>query len=530
MKSGIRLSAVLCLSAAASLTSPAMAQLGTASVTGGQVQGVVKDGIAAFKGIAFAAPPVGALRWKSPQPVLPWQGVRKAEAYAPSCMQEPRMLAMLGAGPATSEDCLYLNVWTGARSASEKRPVMVWIYGGAFAGGMTSSPVYEGVRFANSGVVLVSVAYRVGPFGFLAQPEATREGGGSSGNYGLQDMIAGLQWVQKNIAAFGGDPGNVTIFGESAGGIAVSMLAASPLARGLFHRAISESGGNFGPARRGDEAGVNMVALADAERAGVQFLARLGAGSLAAARALPAEKIQAALAGPEGGRFWPNFDGKVLPGDQYLLYEKGRFNDTPVLIGTNSDEGALFVQPGAKPAAFEQQIRTGYKAAADALLKAYPHADDAQAHRASKDIFRDFAFAWPTWAWARLQAQHGRGKAYVYYFDHHGPQSQGATHAAEIPYVFGTLGVPASNPGGQASAPTAADQEMSRLMHSYWVNFARSGDPNGPGLPSWPPFDVKRQQAMILDAKPSARLLPNLEQLQAMDAYYRALRAQAAGR
>jgi len=407
---------------------------------------------------------------------------------------------------------------------------MVWIYGGAFAAGLTGAPVYDGQYFARKGVVLVSVAYRVGAFGFLAHPEATREGGGSSGNYGLQDMIAGLEWVKRNIARFGGDPGNVTIFGESAGGIAVSMLAAAPPAKGLFQRAISESGGNFGPARHGKEGGVNMVSLADAERNGTQFLQKLGARDLAAGRALPAATVLGTGGNPLVSGFWPNFDGHVLPGDQYLLYSQGRFNDTPVLIGTNSDEGALFVQPGATPATFEQQIRDGYAAAAEAILRAYPHATDAEAYRSTKDIFRDTAFAWPTWAWATLQSKHGHHRAWVYYFDHHAAQVPGSTHASEIPYVFGTLGLPGANPGAQPVAPTAADRAMSKLMQDYWINFARTGDPNGAGLPSWPAFEADSQPAMIFDATPGARALPNQPQLAAMDEYYRALRQQAAAR
>ena len=214
--------------------------------------GTVADGVAAFKGIPFAAPPIGELRWKPPQPVQAWQGVRKADAYGPSCMQSAQMIALMGAGPSVGEDCLYLNVWTAAKSAAERRPVMVWIYGGGFAAGMTGIAAYDGQQFAKDGVVLVSVAYRVGPFGFLADPALTREGGGTSGNYGLLDMIAGLRWVKQNIAKFGGDPARVTIFGESAGGMAVSMLAASPAATGLFQRAISESGGAFGPPRQGN--------------------------------------------------------------------------------------------------------------------------------------------------------------------------------------------------------------------------------------------------------------------------------------
>src|SRR5689334_20530300 len=265
------------------------AEVLTARVTGGQVEGVAANGIVAFKGIPFAAAPVGELRWKKPQPVVAWSGVKKAAAFGASCVQDAQMLQFVQAPPAVSEDCLYLNVWTPAKAAGDKLPVMVWIYGGGFAAGTTASRTYDGTGLAKKGVVLVSVAYRVGAFGFLAHPELSKESGKGSGNYGLQDMIAGLQWVKANIAKFGGDPTRVTIFGESAGGIAVSMLAASPAAKGLFHRAISQSGGNFAPPRLASEGGQNAPTLKVAEATGVEFLAKLKAADIKAARDLPAE-------------------------------------------------------------------------------------------------------------------------------------------------------------------------------------------------------------------------------------------------
>ena len=233
----------------------ALSQIQNVKSTGGQLQGVVVDGVASFKGIPFAAPPVGDLRWKAPQPAKGWTGIKKADAYASGCMQDPGMVKMMGASANVSEDCLYLNVWTAAKTAGEKRPVMVWIHGGAFVGGMTGTPMFDGTKFAQKGVVLVSIAYRLGVFGFMAHPELSRESGKGSGTYGIQDMIAGLQWVKNNIAQFGGDPSCVTIFGESAGGIAVGMLSAAPAAKGLFQRAISESGGSFAPPRIANEAG-----------------------------------------------------------------------------------------------------------------------------------------------------------------------------------------------------------------------------------------------------------------------------------
>ncbi len=510
------------MAAAFAIAPFALSQIQTVKVTGGQLQGVVADGVTSFKGIPFAAPPVGDLRWKAPQPAKAWIGIKKADAYAPGCVQDSGMLKMMGAEASVSEDCLYLNVWTASQTAREKRPVMVWIHGGAFVGGMTGTPMFDGTKFAQKGVVLVSIAYRLGAFGFMAHPELSRESGKGSGAYGIQDMIAGLQWVKNNIAQFGGDPSRVTIFGESAGGIAVSMLSAAPVAKGLFHRAISESGGSFAPPRIANEAGQNVPTLKLAESNGESFLKKLGAADIKSARALPAEQIQKASGGGmESGGFWPVADGNVLPGDPYELYEKGRFNDTPVLIGTNSNEGGLFMRQPVTAAAFEKQIRSGYGERADVILSAYPHATDAEAARAAADVFREFAFAWPTWTWARLQSRKGKGAAFVYYFDHRTPASpDGANHGAEVSYVF-------ENFGGPGGAPNPEDLALSDLIRSYWINFAGTGDPNGPGLPLWPAFTESGQKVMFFDAAPSARPIPNLEKLKAFDAYYSWRREEA---
>jgi len=512
--------AVFGVSALGAVVSTALAQVQSARVTGGEVQGVVVNGIASFKGIPFAAPPVGQNRWRSPQPVVPWSGVRRADTFAPACMQDTALAARLGAPTEVSEDCLYLNVWTPAKSSSERLPVMVWIYGGAFVGGATNWPLYDGAHFAKKGVVLVSVAYRVGAFGFLAAPELSRESGHGSGDYGLEDQIAGLSWVRKNIARFGGDPHRVTIFGESAGGISVSMLAASPRARGLYQRAISESGGSLTPPH--SRAGQGVPTLELAEQTGNSFLASLGAKDITTARQLPAETLLKAERAVRGG-FWPTLDGYVIVGDEYALYQAGRFNDTPVLIGTNSDEGAAFTPPKVSPAEYERQIRGEYGEKADLILAANPHATDAEAHTAAKNNFRDSVFAWSTWRWASLQSEHpGSRKAYLYYFDHRTPASpEGSSHASEIAFVFGNLG----RPGMQ---PSAADQELSDLMSSYWVNFARTGNPNAPGLPPWPAFSDAHPSVMHFDARPSARPgVPNLEQLIALDRYFAWRRKEA---
>jgi para-nitrobenzyl esterase len=485
----------------------------------GLVQGTTADGITVYKGIPFAAPPLGDLRWRAPAAPAAWTGVRNADKFAPACMQVPIVNKDLGMEAVTpDEDCLYLNVWTPAKSANDKLAVMVWIYGGGFTIGGTSVSLYDGKNFAKKGVILVSVAYRLGAFGFMAHPELTAEQGGHSGNYGLLDQIAGLQWVKKNIAAFGGDPNRVTIFGESAGGIAVSMLAASPLAKGLFHGAISESGGSFAPERQtGTEGGENMDSLQAAEKHGQDFLAKLGAASIADARKKSAAEIQ--KNSPPGlGTAWPIFDSYVLLGDQYKLYEKGRYNDTAVLIGTNSDEGALFV-PSAKADAYQKQIHAGYGEYSDKILAAYPGGTDADALRSSRDMFRDATFAWPTWTWARLQSKTGKGKVFVYYFSHRPAypntpafKDWGAAHAGEIAYVFGnfTPTMPAS----------ASDQKVSDEISSYWVNFAKKSDPNGPGLPKWPAFTNTSAQVMDLDDPSKAVDVPNLQKLQVLDGYF----------
>jgi para-nitrobenzyl esterase len=509
---------------------PAAAQIGIVSVTGGRIQGVTADGITSFKGIPFAAPPVGNLRWRAPQPVRPWTGIRQADQFGPECMQATFRRPGAPPGPVPSEDCLYLNVWTGAKSADARLPVMVWIYGGSFMGGSGSQPGYDGTHFAQKGVVMVNLNYRLGVFGFLADHELDAESTHHvSGNYGLGDMIAALKWVRANIARFGGDPSRVTVFGESAGAMAVGILSVSPAARGLFQRAISESGG--APLSPAGLAGASysvvdpFPSLASAEDMGQLFLAKLGARDMAAARALPAEtllKAQPALS--------PVQDGYLLPDDAYQRLHAGRFNDTPILVGTNSNEGAFrpfraqFV--GTTPEKFEAHVRAAFGKYAEEILSAYPHATPVQAEQASEDLFfRDTGLAWKTWAWARLQSQSGHSTAYLYYFDRRSPQEPlGPAHTEEIPYVFGNVGQPGGFGPPRPASP--ADLMLSQQMQSYWINFAKSGDPNGPGLPPWPAFSASSPQAMYLDDQPHAGPVPNLSQLKVLDAYFNWLREE----
>ncbi|MEN6427391.1 MAG: carboxylesterase family protein [Phycisphaerales bacterium] len=479
-------------------------------IEGGMVQGTSEEGLTVYRGIPFAAPPVGDLRWRAPQPVAKWEGVRPANTFAPGPMQ--------GGNPPSgkSEDCLYLNIWTPAKSADDRIPVLVWIYGGGFGGGATSERNYSGENLAKKGVVLVSIAYRVGQLGFLAHSELSAESPNHvSGNYGLLDMIAGLQWVQKNIAAFGGDPGKVTIFGESAGGIAVSMLCASPLAKGLFHGAISQSGGSFGPPRPTTYLGENLRRLADAERLGQAYAEKAGAASIGELRRIAADKL------PDGwglGVSWPIIDGWVVPDDQVKLYEAGRFNDTPILVGYNSDEGASFTRT-RDPQAYIDGVKQRYGLFAERLLKAYPVGSDT-VPKTARDLARDAAFGWHTWIWARLQAERGKSKAYYYYFDQHPdypPDSPragyGSPHGQDVPYVFQHLD--SSNP-----RTTKSDLEISEAMATYWTNFAKAGHPNGDGVPHWPAFSDTNPVVMHFQQTPRTGSVPSTESLKVLDAYF----------
>jgi para-nitrobenzyl esterase len=477
-------------------------------VDGGLLQGTFEDSLTVYRGIPFAAPPVGDLRWRAPQPPTKWEGVKQATKFAPGPIQ--------GGNPPSgkSEDCLYLNIWTPAKSTGDRIPVLVWIYGGGFGAGATSEKNYSGENLAKKGVVLVSIAYRVGQLGFLANPELSKESPNHvSGNYGLMDMISGLQWVKKNIAAFGGDPTKVTIFGESAGGIAVSMLCASPLAKGLFQGAISQSGGNFGPPRPTTFPGENQKRLADAERDGQTYLKNAGVSSITELRKIPADKLPAVR-----GMSWPIIDGWVIPDDQYKLYEEGRFNDTPILVGYNSDEGASF-SPPKTPEDYITGVKTRYGKFADELIKAYPIGSDA-VPKTARDLARDAAFGWQTWIWARLQTKIGKSKAFYYYFDQHPDYPEGSPrvgygspHGQDVNYVFKHLD--ASNP-----QTTKTDLEISEAMATYWTNFAKRGNPNSEGVPVWPAFSDANPMVMYFGQTPHTGPVPSAESLKSLDAYF----------
>src|SRR5665647_3392 len=479
-------------------------------VTEGFVQGTIEDGLSVYKGIPFAAAPVGDLRWRAPQSAAKWKGIKQTVKFAPGPIQ--------GGNPPSgkSEDCLYLNVWTPAKSAKEKVPVLVWIYGGGFGAGATSEWPYSGEKLAKKGVVLVSIAYRVGQLGVFSHPELSAENSHqASGNYGLLDMIAGLQWIKANIAAFGGDPNKVTIFGESAGGIAVSMLCASPLAKGLFQGAISESGGSFGPSRQTQTfPGENMKRLKDAEKDGELYVKNAGVASVAELRKMDADKLPSRGFGGS----WPIVDGYVITDDQHKLYEAGKYNDVPILIGYNSDEGASF-SPGRTPEEYINGIKARYGIFADDLIKAYPVGSNS-VPKTARDLARDAAFGWQTWSWARLQAKTGKSKVYYYYFDQHPENPEGSPragygspHGQEVAYVFQHLD--ASNPQS-----TKTDLEISDAMATYWTNFAKYSDPNGQGVPTWPAFSDTKSQVMYFEQTPHTGPVPSAESVKVLDTYF----------
>lgn len=475
----------------------------------GLVQGVAENGLTVYRGIPFAAPPVGELRWRGPQPAAKWDGVRAATKFAPDPYQ--------GDGKGNvSEDCLYLNMWTPAKTPKDRVPVLVWIYGGGFSFGSTSTPVHNGEHLARKGVVLVSINYRVGSLGFLAHPELSAESAHHvSGNYGLQDMIAGLRWVKENIAAFGGDPDRVTIFGESAGGIAVSMLCASPEAKGLFRGAISESGGSFGPTRPTTYPGENMRTLAEAEQSGVAFAQKAGVSSLAELRKVSPGKLPAAWG---SGTAWPIVDGWIIPGDQYKLYEAGKYNDVAILVGYNSDEGLSFSREKT-PAEYIDGVRKRYGPFADDLIKAYPAGADS-VPKTARDLMRDAAFGWQTWAWATLQARTGKSKVYYYYFDQHAEHPSGSPeadhgtpHGMDVPYVFETL-------DRKDTKLTPGDWAISDTLSTYWTNFAKQGDPNGLGVPTWPQFTDPHRPVMYFHDSVVVGTVPSADSLQVLDRYF----------
>src|SRR5215204_4801215 len=492
--------------------------------TAGAVRGAASaDGkVRIFKGIPYAAPPIGDLRWKEPQPAAPWEGIRDATAPGRQCMQGAIFGDITFPQPA-SEDCLNLNVWTPA-APSGRLPVMVWIHGGGFQAGAGPEPRHDGEAFVRKGVVLVTLNYRLGVFGFMAHPDLTRESSHkASGNYGMLDQVAALKWVRDNIAAFGGDPGNVTIFGESAGSFAVSALMASPVARGLFHKAIGESGAYFGAGPLGPQT------LPVSEQSGVKFASSLGADSIAALRGKPAEEVLKAALKTQPW-FSPTIDGYFLPEDVARIFAAGKQARVPLLAGWNADEvrsGVVLAKQKPTAPSFTEETRKRYGQDADAILKAYPAATDPEALESAASLASDMFIGYGTWKWIETHAQTGGAPVYRYSFDRKIPvpagetvngmpatsRDIGARHAGEIEYVFGSL----DSRKGVPWEPV--DRTLSDAITSYWAAFARTGEPKAAGLPEWPRYSSAKRQVLHLDEKITARPDAKRPRYEALDTY-----------
>ena len=501
------------------------------AVEGGRLAGApspLGDDVTIYRGVPFAAPPVGDRRWRPPQPAPAWDGVRDATEAGPACMQRA-IPAEVGRfyNPGVdrmSEDCLYLNVWTAA-APEDRAPVLVWIHGGGLAIGNGADITYDGTRLARRGVVLVTINYRLGAFGYLAHPLLSAESEhGASGNYGTLDQVAALRWIQRNIAAFGGDPSRVTIFGESAGSWSVNHLMATPLARGLFHGAIGESGGGFGSRGRAEP-------KEEIESAGERFVeALLGEGvtpSLEALRAAGAEAVQAVA--PELVRSTATVDGWVFPDTVHNIFAAGAQHDVPVIVGSNADE--MSILGGAAGAEtleqYHESIRDEYGEHADAFLETFPAATDEEARQARMASGTDATFGWEMRTWARMM-ETVSSPAYLYFFSRIPPapdaERYGAYHTAEIAYVFDNFGV---SPHPYANRDyTDTDRRLSDILASYWVNMAATGNPNAAGLPEWPAYDSGADAALHIGDTITVERGIRKDRLDFFDRYYAAQRGK----
>ncbi len=491
------------------LTEPVRVEQGLVAGTGGRTVGV-----RVFRGIPYAAAPAGDLRWKPPQPPTAWEGVRQAAAPGNGCPQPPYPTnGLYGTEPPPmSEDCLNLNIWTPAKTTGDRLPVMVWIHGGAFVHGTGAAVGYDGENLARHGVVVVTINYRLGVFGLLALPELAAESPQhSAGNYAFLDQIAALRWVQRNIAAFGGDPGRVTIFGESAGAGSVNILMASPLAAGLFSRAIAESGGSFGP----------MRSLADGEKEGQQLTARVGGTQdvLKTLRAMaPGELVKATT----DDDIDPLVDGWVLPQSVYSIFAEGKQNDVPIIVGSNANEGTIFPPPGGttSPADFTANAKKRYGTFSDDFLKLYPAGtSDAEATASYFAEIRDGEIAWDMRIWARIAMKTGHHRAYRYYFSRV-PSGRGerlgAFHGSELAYVFGNFPYRINYQD--------LDRQLAETIETYWTNFARGGDPNGAGRTMWPIYDPVKDNVLEFGDTVAVSFKINSQGLDFFDDFNRSLR------
>jgi para-nitrobenzyl esterase len=447
-------------------------------------------GLRVFKGIPFAQPPVGKLRWRPPDPVQNWKGEREALRFGPRCMQAPIYSDMVFRSDGLSEDCLYLNVWTLAKSANEQLPVLVYFYGGGFQAGDGSEPRYDGASMARKGIVTLTANYRLGVFGMLAHPDLTKESPHhASGNYTLLDQQAALKWVQQNIAAFGGDPKRVTIAGESAGSQSVSALMASPLSRDLIAGAIGESGAMINSAP-------GSIPLADAERDGVKFATAVGANSLSALRAVPAQKLLEAATSPDV-RLNPIVDGYFLPKPPGEIFAAGEQAKVPLLAGSNSEESSFTEVLGEdKPTVenYQRAVQRLYGEHAETVASMYPAASDSDVTQAATELASDRFHGFSTWKWVTLHGLTSKKPTFYYYYAHPRPtpraaeanssaEPKGAVHSAEIEYAMGNL------ESNEVFAWTEDDYKVSKAMQDYFANFIKTGNPNSEGLPTWSPYN-----------------------------------------
>ncbi len=503
MHTGMRgIFALAAMSIFVGISAPAHADSLTVKTEQGKVHGkLIHDGaVRAFLGLPYAAPPVGELRWKAPEPPAKWREVREATQYGARCMQGQEFDDMVFQDSGPSEDCLYLNIFTPADATPDsKLPVMFWIHGGGYRGGSASEPRHNGDFLPGKGVVLVTINYRLGVFGFLALPSLATESGGATGNYGLMDMVAALQWVKANIAGFGGDPGNVTIFGESAGSMAVSTLMAVSAAQGLFQRAIGESGGAM------SLGAPDTPSLLQREARNQAWVTRaLGASTLAKLRALPAEKILAAADAKGALRFSTVIDGKLLTEPVAVTYAAGRQAHVPMLAGWNRDE-QFALADGMTVAKWKAYAEQKFGDRAEGFLAVYPGDTDAQAARSAIDYDSDSFIAFATWKWVEAQAKTSNRPVYRYHFDLAAPPSKFhpgsyAFHSDDIEYVFGTLD---TRPGADWRPE---DRKLSDEIMDYWTNFAKTGYPNGAGLPDWPDF---AQTGLVLQLDSAITFTPD---------------------
>ncbi len=478
--------------------------LSIVDTTAGKVSGIrnAAGDVISYKGIPFAAPPVGDLRWKAPQPAAHWSNVKKCDAFSASPMQPAPVpfsvytSEFLIPEKPISEDCLYLNVWTNATSPLDKKPVFVWIYGGAFSSGGSACAIYNGEAAAKKGIVFVSINYRVGIYGFFAHPDLSNESPNKvSGNYGLLDQLAALKWVQANIARFGGNPENVTIGGQSAGSMSVNYLVASPLAKGLFKRAIAESGSAVLK-----NAARNQATLATAESQGLDLAKKAGISALAAMRAMNDEAIRKQFP----VRFGPVIDGYVLPEPISTIFAAGRQNHVSFMTGWNGDEGGIAY---TSKEVFIKKAQEQYGLAADTFLTYFP-ASTEEASKHSQSVYNlDMSFALSGYKWANTESLAAGASVYVYNFNRKVPATgemtrYGAFHTAEVPYMLDNLTYLNNRP------LTAADYSLAQLMSAYWVNFVTTGNPNAPGLAAWPTYETSQYWVKIFDVQPSTEKLP----------------------